>query len=74
MLPSAVKKGVGIKKKTFIFLSESFTDEIKLSSKKQKAVIEALKAANAFDANSGIEKAMLLEKCDCTAAPLKTLQ
>ena len=73
MLPSAVKKGVGVKKKTYVYLSDDLSDEIKLTSKKQKAIVESLKADGANDANTGVEKADLLDHCDCTASPLKKL-
>jgi primosomal protein N' (replication factor Y) len=59
MLPAAVKKGTGEKQIKHIYLAD--TQEHNLKSKKQKQIIDALKAANAFDAESAIDLKNLLE-------------
>ena len=76
MVPSAVKKGTGVKKQTFIYLPpEDDIEEVKksLSGKKQNAIIDILADLKAFDEKSGIEKSVLLEEADCTDGPLKRL-
>ncbi|MFA6187229.1 MAG: primosomal protein N' [Phycisphaerae bacterium] len=59
MLPAAVKKGTGEKQVKHICLADR--QEHNLKSKKQLQIIDALKAANAFDADSAIELNGLLQ-------------
>ena len=74
MVPAAVKKDVGVKKQSIVYLVSEAANLLEaLSSKKQKAIIEILQKANAVDIDSGIEKSALLESADCTEGPLKQL-
>ncbi len=74
MVPSAVKKDAGVKKKTIVCLTADAEQYLKnLSSQKQKRLVEILKTAAAFDADSAMDKQTLLEAADCTQAPLKQL-
>lgn len=75
IIPAAVKKGVGIKKQAFVYLSSTEIEETikKLRSPKQKGIINILLDLKAFDEETGIEKSVLLEEADCTDAPLKRL-
>lgn len=59
MLPAAVKKGTGEKQVKHIYLADR--QEHNLKSKKQTQIIDALKTANAFDADSAIELNGLLQ-------------
>lgn len=60
MIPAAVKKGTGEKQIKHVYLAD--TQEHNLKSKKQKQIIDALKAANAFAAESAIDLKNLLER------------
>ena len=71
MIPAAVKKGTGEKQIKHIFLAD--TQEHNLRSKKQKQIIEALKNANAFDAESAIDLKTLLERLNVGSSPLNKL-
>ena len=74
MVPAAVKKDVGVKKKTIVHLTADAAEKLEtLTSKKQKALVETLQTAGAVDADSALEKAVLLETAECTDAPLKQL-
>ena len=74
MVPAAVKKDMGVKKQSIIFLTPEANDLLEtLSSKKQKAIVEVLQEACAVDIDSGLEKSALLESANCTDAPLKQL-
>ncbi|MHC5137195.1 MAG: primosomal protein N' family DNA-binding protein, partial [Planctomycetota bacterium] len=76
MVPAAVKKDAGVKKKAIVYLAAD-ADEHEhlenLSSKKQKRLVEVLKAADAMDADSAMDKQTLLESAECTESPLKQL-
>ena len=74
MVPGAVKRDVGVKKQSIVYLkpdAESLLET--LSSKKQKTLVEILQQASAVDMDSGIEKSALLESAGCTEGPLKQL-
>ncbi|MEN8128115.1 MAG: primosomal protein N' [Planctomycetota bacterium] len=74
MVPAAVKKDAGVKKKAIVYLAADADEHLEtLSSKKQKRLVEILKEAAAMDADSAIEKQTLLEAAACTEAPLKQL-
>lgn len=74
MIPAAVKKDVGVKKKAIVYLlPEAEIEAEKLTSKKQQALIDVLQKAGAADVDSGLEKSILLECAECTDAPLKQL-
>ena len=73
MVPAAVKQEAGVRTQMFVALSETFNDDIKLSSGKQKAIVEALRQAGAMTPDTALDKETLLETADCTDAPLKQL-
>ena len=74
MVPAAVKTGAGQKKQKYIYLPAfDKLDPKKLSSKKQKAIIDALAAAGANSPDTAIEKQKLLAAAKCTDVPLKNL-
>lgn len=74
MVPAAVKRDVGVKKKSIVYLTPDAENLLEtLSSKKQKAVVEILQEAGACDMDSGLEKSVLLESAGCTESPLKQL-
>ncbi|MHC5116888.1 MAG: primosomal protein N' family DNA-binding protein, partial [Planctomycetota bacterium] len=74
MVPAAVKKDAGVKKKSIVYLSPDANEHLEtLSSKKQKRLVEVLKAADAINADSAIDKQVLLESAECTEGPLKQL-
>ena len=71
MVPGGVKKGAGVKKVKYIYLTSQ--EDVKLS-KKQQAIIDVLKARRAVTAKAGIPKARLLEMAGVsTDGPLKKL-
>jgi len=71
MVPAGVKKGTGVKKVKYIYLTSQ--EDVKLS-KKQQAVINVLKSRRAVTAKAGIPKARLLEMAGVsTDGPLKRL-
>jgi primosomal protein N' (replication factor Y) len=74
VVPAAVKKDAGVKKKAVAYLmAKADQHQEEISSKKQKQLLETLKDAKAFDADSAMDKAALLEAAGCTDAPLKQL-
>jgi len=74
MVPSAVKKGVGIKKQKLVYLSVDYKEMSKqLRGKKQKQIVEFLQNKKVFDIESAIETQKLLGEIGCTNAPLKKL-
>jgi primosomal protein N' (replication factor Y) len=73
MVPAAVKQDAGVRTKLFVSLSETFNEEVKLSSPKQKALVEILRQAAASNEETAMDKETLLESADCTDAPLKQL-
>ena len=67
MVPAAVKTGAGGKKQKYVYLADSDKDEAeKLTSKKQKAIVEALTAAGANGADTAVAKQSLLTRAGCT--------
>ncbi|MHC5183021.1 MAG: replication restart helicase PriA [Planctomycetota bacterium] len=74
MVPAAVKKDAGVKKKPIVFLAADADSHLEtLSSIKQKRLFEVLKAAEAMDVDSAMDKQALLESAACTEGPLKQL-
>ena len=73
MVPAAVKQDAGVRTQMFVSLAEGFSDQVKLSSAKQKALVEVLRQAGAITEETAIEKETLLETADCTDGPLKQL-
>ena len=74
MVPSAVKKGIGVRTKKYIYLAEDIGAAVKqLRGKKQKQVVEFLEENRALSSKDGIELGKLLTKVGCTDAVLKKL-
>ena len=74
MVPAAVKKDAGVKKKTIVYLTAETEQHLEdISSKKQKLLVEIVKDAKAVDVDSAIDKSALLEAAVCTESPLKQL-
>ena len=74
MVPAAVKKDVGVKKQSIVYLMPDAEAKLEtVSSKKQTALVEVLQKAKADDPDTALEKSVLLETAECTEAPLKQL-
>jgi primosomal protein N' (replication factor Y) len=77
IVPSAVKRGAGVKTQTYIYLSIDAADIdetiSKLRGKKQKLIVTLLREQKAFDKNSASEMQGLLKTADCGREPLKRL-
>ncbi len=74
MVPSAVKKGAGVKKQRFIYLTEGADEAIEqLKGKRQKQIVTALGQRGALDLASAVELRTLLEEVGCTDGPVKKL-
>ncbi|MCX5632556.1 MAG: primosomal protein N' [Phycisphaerae bacterium] len=73
MIPAAVKKSAGVKKlkHAYLAIDEEKTD--KLRGKKQKQIVQALKEANAFNAESAVELKNFLEQLNIGISPLNKL-
>ncbi|MFC1738742.1 primosomal protein N' [Planctomycetota bacterium] len=74
MLPSAVKKGIGVKTEKYIYLAGTAEETLeKLRGKKQKEVVAFLRGRGAYEAASAVEVQKLLSEACCTKAPVKAL-
>ena len=77
MVPSAVKKGAGVKTQQYVYLRASSADIEKnisqLRGKKQKRIVELLNTRGASSANDAVEMRSLLQEVDCGNGPLKRL-
>jgi len=74
MVPSAVKKGIGVKKQKYVYLAADYKDAIEqLKAKKQKQIVKYLQQRGAFAAADSVGLATLLEAVGCTDAPVKRL-
>ncbi len=73
MVPAAVKQDAGVRTQMFVSLGADYTEQVKLSSAKQKALVEALRLAGAVSDETALDKETLLETADCTDGPLKQL-
>ncbi len=74
MVPSAVKKGIGIKKCKLLYLAD--TDEKiidTLKGQKQKQIINLLQQRQAFDIKNALDIETILSNVSCTKAPIKKL-
>jgi primosomal protein N' (replication factor Y) len=74
MVPSAVKKGAGVKKQQIVYLA---AEDAKLlgsvRSKKQKQIVKLLNARGAVDPDTGIDQQSLLAEVGCKITPLRRL-
>jgi primosomal protein N' (replication factor Y) len=74
MVPAAVKKDIGVKRKTVVYLPPRAQEHLDaLTSRKQKTIVAILQKDAALDADSAMDKTDLLESADCSEAPLKEL-
>ena len=72
MVPSAVKKGIGVKKQKYVHLTALPGQLIEqLRGKKQKEIVAVLAERKAFSADSALQLQDLLEQVGCTNAPVK---
>ncbi|MHC4425176.1 MAG: replication restart helicase PriA [Planctomycetota bacterium] len=77
MVPSAVKKGAGVKTQRYVYLTISAADIEgtidELRGKKQMQIVARLRERKAFDLDSALELQGLLETVSCGKEPLKRL-
>ncbi len=77
IVPSAVKKGAGVKTEKYVYLrlgeADIETAVEKLKGKKQKQIVAHLREQGAFDSDSALELQQLLKTIDCGQEPLKRL-
>lgn len=77
MVPAGVKRAAGAKTEKCVHLSVSDTDipriKQELKGRKQKRLLEILHREKAFDPGSALKVSALLQKAECTIAPLKKL-
>ncbi|MHC4737477.1 MAG: replication restart helicase PriA [Planctomycetota bacterium] len=74
MVPAAVKKGIGVKKEKYVYLTSGGEERSEqLRGKKQKQIVKLLKGRGAFDSGNAVELNGLLEEAGCTGAPIKKL-
>lgn len=74
MVPAAVKRDAGVRKERIVHLRADYeSKQGELKSHQQKALVEALAQAEAFDPDSGMERGALLDLVKCTDGPLKQL-
>jgi primosomal protein N' (replication factor Y) len=77
MVPSAVKKGAGLKTQQYVYLrsgSEDIQKQIKkLRGKKQKRIVEFLSIRGASSADDAVEMRNILQEVDCGNEPIKRL-
>ena len=77
MIPSAVKKGAGLKTERYVYLTLDGAEVAKaldeLKGKKQKQIVVHLRERNAFDSDSATELGELRTATGCGDEPLKRL-
>ncbi|MHC4150354.1 MAG: replication restart helicase PriA, partial [Planctomycetota bacterium] len=74
MVPSAVKKGAGVKTEKHVYLAQDIDETIEhLRSRKQKQIVEFLHGRGAFDSENAVELQGILQAIGCTNAPVKKL-
>lgn len=74
MVPSAVKKGAGVKKQKLIYLAADEPDLLdSVRGKKQKQIIELLKSRGAVSSDSALDRDELLAAAGCKTGPLNKL-
>jgi len=74
MIPGAVKRGAGIRKRRCVYLGVAWEEMLGgLKGAKQKRIVEVLRERQAVGADSAIDAGELLEAADCGAAVLKKL-
>jgi primosomal protein N' (replication factor Y) len=74
MVPGAVKRAAGIKKRRYVYLGPAWEQMVdSLKGPKQKALVAVLRERQAFAAEAAVEVAELLETVDCGAPTIKKL-
>ncbi len=74
MVPSAVKKGVGVKKQKLIYLAAKDSSAVEsVRGAKQKQIVALLQSRGAFDSNSAVEQEEVLVEVSCKITPMKRL-
>ncbi|MHC4750305.1 MAG: primosomal protein N' family DNA-binding protein, partial [Planctomycetota bacterium] len=77
MVPSAVKKGAGVKTLRYVYLTitgDDIEEKInELRGKKQKQIVTSLRERKAFDSDSALELHGFLEAIGCGKEPIKRL-
>jgi len=77
IVPSAVKRGAGVKTQTYVYLTIKDADVDKtiheLRGKKQKLIVTCLREQKALNKDSAIELQVLLKTADCGKEPVKRL-
>ena len=77
MIPSAVKKGIGIKTQKYVYFAIDSVDSEKkikeISGGKQKQIVKYLQQNLAFNPDTALELEALLAVLVCTNAPIKKL-
>lgn len=73
MIPAAVKKSTGAKKIKHIYLAAAGEENESIRSKKQKQIIQSLKEAKAFGAESAVELKSFLQELHIGISPLNKL-
>jgi primosomal protein N' (replication factor Y) (superfamily II helicase) len=74
MVPGAVKRAAGVKKKRCVYLGEVAEEMLGgLKGAKQKRIVEVLRERGAATADAAVDAGELLEAADCGPAVLKKL-
>ncbi len=74
MVPGAVKRGAGVKKRRCVYLGEGWEEKLaSLKGAKQKQIVEILRERGAVTTDSAMDAGELLEAADCGAPVLKKL-
>jgi primosomal protein N' (replication factor Y) len=74
MVPSAVKRGVGVKKQKLVYLAAEDSGVVEsVRGRKQKQIIALLRNRKALDSDSAVEQQDVLSEIGCKITPLKKL-
>jgi primosomal protein N' (replication factor Y) len=74
MVPGAVKKAAGVKKRRYVYLGPAWEEMLGgLKGTKQKRIVAILRERGAVVAEAAVEAGELLEAADCGAPTLKRL-
>jgi len=74
MVPGAVKRGAGVKKRRCIYLADGWEEKLAgLKGAKQKRIVEVLRERQAVTAEAAVDAQELLAAADCGAPVLKKL-
>ncbi len=74
MVPSAVKRGAGVKKQKLVYLAAKDSGVIEsVRGARQKQIVASLQSKGAFDSDSAVGQQDLLGEVGCKITPLKRL-